>query len=270
MRYAFGLTLVLLQIPAMALAQSPFDGVWELDISASPPPTTHYDYLLNSGTFRCASCDPPFEIPADGRDHALTGDPCIETASVTVADAYTLEEIDKRNGKTVGTMRLSVSPDRTTAIQDWTENCNEKGDIVSGKDELTRIADGPQGSHAVSGSWKLSKRLSRSTNAQVITLRLTDEAFTFADPAGQKYTARLDGTEAKFEGGVSQVLVSVKRTARDTVEETDKRDGTIVRTTRFVVSPDGKTLTVSMADAATGTSTVFVARKRPSPPAVVR
>jgi hypothetical protein len=259
--------LLLASIVPTALAQSAFDGTWEIDTSASPQSTTQFEYLLKGGRFRCASCDPPFEIPADGRDHAIGGDPCIETASVKVKDDHTIEEIDKRSGKTAGTLRFTVSPSGDTAVEEWTENCNAKGDVVSGKDEMARVAAGPAGSHPVSGSWKISQRLNRSENALIIRLRLTSDTFSFADPADQKYTARLDGTETPIEGDLSHAVVSVKRTAADTIEQTDKRDGKVVQVTRFVVSGDGKTLTVSIEDIGKGTTKHFTARKQSSPPA---
>ncbi len=36
------------------------------------------------------------------------------------------------------------------------------------------------------------KRVNRSENALVVTLKLEDDTFSFADPAGQSYAARLE------------------------------------------------------------------------------
>lgn len=65
---------------------------------------------------------------------------------------------------------------------------------------------------------------------------------------------------------MSHAVVSVKRTSADTIEQTDKRDGKVVRVTRFVVSGDGKTLTVSIEDIGKRTTKHFIARKRAAPP----
>jgi hypothetical protein len=106
---------------------------------------------------------------------------------------------------------------------------------------MARVAQAPRGAHAISGSWRITKRLNRSENALVVTLKLVGNAFGFADPAGQSYTAKLDGTETPFKGDLSGTMFSVKRIDENTIEETDKRDGKIVEVTRFTCSADGKT-----------------------------
>jgi hypothetical protein len=249
-------------MPAPVLAQSPLDGTWRLDEGEPQPSTVHYDYLLQDGIYHCASCDPPIEVRADGQDHKITGDPCFDTVSVKVVDDCTTEETDKRNGKVVGTLRLAVSADGKTAADEWTESCNAKGDMVAGQDIMSRVAAGPSGSHAISGSWRISKRLKRSENALVITLKLQGDTFSFGDPAGQGYAAKLDGTETPFKGDLSNTVVSVKRVDGRTIEETDKQEGRVTQVTRFAVSADGKTLTIFQEDKTQGTTRQFVAHKQ--------
>jgi len=124
------------------------------------------------------------------------------------------------------------------------------------------VAEAPHGAHAISGSWRITKRLNRSENALVVTLKLEGNTFSFADPTGQGYAAKLDGTETPITGDLSNTMVSVKRIDENTVEETDKRDGKIVEVTRFTVSADGKTLTVSMENKTNGTIRQLVAHKQ--------
>lgn len=237
--------LIPLMLSAHAMAQSPFDGTWRLDSGASQPSTYHYDYLLKDGIYHCTTCDPPIEVRADGQDHKITGDPCSDTVSVKVVDDRTTEETEKKNGKIVGTLRMVVSADGKTATDDFTESCNAKGDVVAGKDIMTRVAEAPRGAHAISGSWRVSKRLNRSESAVLITLKLEADTFSFADPTDQHYKAKLDGTETHFEGDLSGSAVSVKRIGKNTIEETDREDGKVVRVVRFVISDDGKTLNIS-------------------------
>jgi len=257
----FGALLSLMML-VQAIAQSPLDGTWKINLAESQPSTKPEVYLLQDGTYRCPTCDPPLEIPADGRDHKITGEPCYDTVSIKVVDDRTTEETDKRNGKAVGTTRMTVSLDGNTATVERTESCNAQGDVVAGKDILGRVAKVPSGAHAISGSWLISKRLNRSENALVVTLKLEGNTFSFADPAGQGYTAKLDGTETPFKGDLSGTIVSVKRIDENTVEETDKRDGKIVEVTRFLVSADGKTMTVSMENIVNQTTRQFVAHKQ--------
>ena len=245
-----------------AMAQSPFDGVWKVDLGESQSSTKIYAYLLQDTTYRCTSCDPALEIRADGRDQKITGEPCYDTVSLQVVDDWTTLETDKRNGKTVGTSRMTVSFDGSSATFEWTESCSANGDVVSGKDILSRVTKGPRGSHAVSGSWQLSKRVNRSENALVITLKLEGDTFSFADPTGQSYAARLDGTETPIEGDLSNTMVSVRRIGENMIEETDKHDGKVVEVIRFTPSADGKTMTVSMENEVKGTTRQLVAHKQ--------
>jgi|SRR5215469_953042 len=247
--------------PVLGSAQGPFDGTWKLDSDLTQS-TVHYDYVLQDGTFHCTTCDQPTAVKADGLDQRVAGNPCYDTVSVRVVDDHTTEETDKKNGKTVGTQRMTVAADGNTATAEWTESCNAKGDVVSGKDIMARLSPGPHGSHAISGSWKIAKRISRSENALVITLKLTPDTFSFSDPAGVGYVARLDGTETPFKGDLSGTIVSVKRIDERTIEQTDKRDGKVLGVTRFVLSADGTTLAVSQEDTAKGTVRKFILNKQ--------
>src|ERR1035437_3646115 len=259
--FGFGLLISSMML-TQAMAQSRFDGTWRLDNSESQPSTVHYDYLLQDGVYHCTTCDPPIEIRADGQDHKIAGDPCYDAVSLRVVDDRTTEETDKRNGKIVGILRLAVSADGKTATDEWTESCNAKGDVVAGQDIMSRVAIGPRGAHAISGSWKISKSVNRSENALLITLKLEGDVFSFADPTDQSCAAKLDGTETPVKGDLSGTVVSVKRMGEDTIEETDKHDGKVITVTRFVVSADGKTLTISQENKANETARQFVAHKQ--------
>jgi hypothetical protein len=248
--------------PAGALAQSSFNGTWKIDLTESPSPAKPENYLLQNGIYRCSTCDPAVEIQADGRDHQISGEACYDTVSVQVIDDKRTLETDKKNGKPVGTVKITVSSDSNTSTREWTESCNANGDVVSGTDILSRVTKGPSGSHAISGSWLISKRVNRSENALVITLKLEGDIFSFVDPAGQGYTARLDGTETPFKGDLSGTVVSVKRISADTIEETDRRSGEIEGITRFVISADGKTMTVSIENQRNKTTRKFILHKQ--------
>jgi hypothetical protein len=254
--------VLLISLITFVQAQSRFDGTWKIDLAESQPPTKAEVYLLQDDTYRCTTCDPPLDIRADGRDQKVTGEPCYDTVSLKVVDDWTTVKTDKRSGKTVGTSRMTVSFDGNSATVEWTESCNANGDVVTGKDILSRVTNGPRGSHAVSGSWRMVKRVNRSENALVVTLKLEGDTFSFADPSGQSYAARLDGTETPFKGDLSHTMVSVKRIGENTIEETDKQDGKVVEVVRFTTSADGKTLTVAMENKKTANARQLVAHKQ--------
>lgn len=250
----------LISVPVMA--QSRFDGTWKIDLAESQPSTELDVYLLQNDTYRCTSCDPQMDIKADGRDQKITGEPCYDTVNLKEVDDRTTEETDKRNGKTVGTSRMTVSSDGKTATVEWTESCNANGDVIAGKDIMSRVAGGPKGSHAISGSWRVTKRVNRSDNALIVTLKLKDGTFYFADPSGQSYAAKLDGTETPIKGDLSNTMVAVRLVDENTIEEADRRDGKTVEIVHFVVSADGKRISVSMENTANGTVRQFSLHKQ--------
>jgi hypothetical protein len=258
---SFGLLMVF-STPLSAMAQSPFDGTWIISIDGGEKTQKPDVYLLQNGVYRCPTCDPPLEIKADGQDHKVAGTSCYDTASIAVVDDRTTLETDKRNGKTAGTSRITVSPDGNTATRDVTESCNAKGDVVAYKTLIKRVAKGPEDSHAISGSWQFVKDESMSRNALVVTFKLTKDTFYFADPTDQHFTAKLDGTPTPIVGDLSGTVVSVKRIDENTIDVALHLNGKIVETWSFNVSPDGRTLTLYAEDKVKGSTDKAFAQKQ--------
>jgi len=153
----FGLLMSAL-MPVLLTAQSAFDGTWKIDLSKNQLPTKPDVYLLQDGMYHSKAVDSEMDIKADGHDHEFSGDSCYHTLSVNVVDEKTVEVTYKRSGRTVGTSKMTVSPDGNTALIEWSESCNAKGDMVSGKRIMTLVAKGPARSHAISGSWRYQCR----------------------------------------------------------------------------------------------------------------
>jgi hypothetical protein len=257
----FGLLVVLL-MPAVAIAQSAFDGTWKGDITKSQMPKKPDVLLVQDGMYHCKTCVPPVDVKADGQDHKVTGHPYYDTVSIKVADDRTIEETDKKDGKIVTTFRMMVAPDGKTAHFEFTDSSATNADPVTGKGESTRVAKGPAGSHAISGSWRASKMESMSDNGITVTFKVEGDSLTMTTPTGQSYTAKLDGTEAPYKGDPGTSSVSVTRIGKSMIEETDKRDGKVISITRMTVSPDGKTMTFAVNDKLHGTTMQFVADKQ--------
>src|SRR5260370_1428597 len=122
---------------------------------------------------------------------------------------------------------------------EFTDSSNTNADPVTGKGEETRVAKGPAGSHAISGSWRASKMDAVSDNGLLFTYKVSGDSLTMTSPTGQSYTAKLDGTEAPFKGDPGTTSVSVKKMGMNTMEETDKRDGKVISVARMTLSADG-------------------------------
>jgi hypothetical protein len=252
----------LLLMPALAKAQDAFDGTWKIDMNKAQLPKKPDVFLLQDGTYHCKTCVPPIDIKADGQDQKVTGHPYYDTMSIKVVDDRTIEETDKKNGKTVATSKSTVSPDGNTITFEFSDSSATNAAPVTGKAQETRVAKGPAGSHAISGSWRAAKVESLSDNALTFTFKVEGDSLTMTNHTGQAYTAKLDGTDAPYKGDPGTSSVSVKRLVKNLIEERDKRDGKVIGIARMTVAPDGKTMTIAVTDKLHGTTSQFVAEKQ--------
>jgi hypothetical protein len=246
--------LASLLMPGLATAQSAFDGTWKVDVNKAEFPKKPDVYLLQDGMWECKTCVPPIKIKADGQDHAVTGHPYFDTSAIKVISDHEIEDTDKKNGKTVATSKMTVLPDGNTMTIEFSDSSNTNGAPVTGKIEATRVAKGPAGSSPISGSWRIAKVDDVSENAITWTYKVNGDELTMTTPTGQTYTAKLDGTEAPYKGDPGTTSVSVKQTGKNTIEETDKRDGKVTSVSHMTVAADGKSMTIVWTDKLHGTS----------------
>jgi len=249
-------------MPGFAMAQSPFDGTWKGDLGSAKFPEKPDVYVLKDGMYSCKTCAPPYTVKADGTDQKVTGHPYYDTTSIKVTDDKTIEEVTKKGGKVVATSKTWVSADGNTLMFEFSDSSATNSAPVTGKGSETRVAKGPDGSHALSGSWKMAKMESLSENGMTITYKTTGDSITMTTPTGQTYTAKLDGTEAPYKGDPGTTSVSVKKIDSNTLEETDKRDGKVIAVVKITVSADGKAMKFAVDDKLHGTHSEFGATKQ--------
>lgn len=238
--------LGVLTMTRLAMAQSPFVGTWRPD-PQRPNPGRPSDLIrLSDDEYECQSCKPPYRVKADGIGHPISGNPRFDSLAVQVVDDRTVTRVAKRHGTTVIESRVEVSADGQTLTE---------RQILSGVGprpvDLTirssRTAPGPAGSHRVSGSWHVVE--ADLTNHDEDTDFLVSDGFlSMSDRLGRSFTAKLDGTEAPYDGDPEFTSVSVRQIDAHMIEETDKNAGKTVKITRWNVDPDGKTIHVQFDD----------------------
>jgi hypothetical protein len=219
-------------------------------------------YLLQNGMYDCKTCAPPYEIKADGQDQKVAGHPYFDTQSVKVVDEHTVELTQKKDGKQNATSKWTVSPDGNTLTVVFSDSSATNGAPITGTFEDTRVAKGPAGSHAISGSWRAAKVENLSDNGLLLTFKVDGDTLNMSTPTGQSYATKLDGTDAPYKGDPGTTSVSVRRINANTFEETDKRDGKVISVNRMTVGSDGKTMTIVSLDKLHGTKAQFVAEKQ--------
>ena len=252
---------VLLLVPVLGWAQSPFDGTWKIDLSKTKLPKKPDVLLLQNGIYECKTCAPPIKVKADGQFQPVSGNPYVDMMKVEVVDDRHVNSESQKAGKQMSTVKRSVSEDGNTLTEEWTYNGNPTGGPVSGTDTMTRAAKGPAGSNAVSGSWRESKSDVATADALLFTYKGGGDSLSMTTPTGQSYDAKLDGKDVPYVGDPGITSVSLKRIG-DSVEETDKRDGKVVSVAKMTVAPDGKTMTILVDDKLHGTTSTYIAEKQ--------
>ena len=262
-RFLFVVMLSALLIPALASAQSALNGTWKIDMSKVDFPKKPDVFVLQKGMYSCKSCVPPYTIKADGKDYVVKGHPYYDTVAIKVVDDHTIEETDKKDGKEVSTSTSTVLPDGDTINFSFNDSSNTNGGpAVSGRGEATRVAKGPAGSNAISGSWRTTGIQGLSENATTFTYKVSGEEITMVAKTGQTYTAKLGGPDAPMSGDPGVTSVSVKMAGANTLEETDKRKGKVIGVFTMTVAADGKTAKGSFDDKLQKRTTAFVATKQ--------
>ncbi len=247
--------------PLPAIAQSAFDGTWKVDMNKVDFPKKPAVYLLQNGMYECKTCVPPIEVKADGEDHAVTGHPYYNSVAIKVVNDHEVEETDKKDGKTVATSKMTVSPDGNTMTFDFTDSSNTNAAPVTGKGENTRVGAKPSaGANMISGSWRTTKFENISDNGITWTYKVNGDELTMTNPTGQSYTAKMDGTEAPMKGDPGTTAVKVKKIGDNTIEETDIRDGKVIGIMKATVN--GNTLTATYDDKLQGSSMKYTATKQ--------
>jgi len=259
---ALVVVVVAMLVPARAKAQSAFDGTWKVDLNTAKFPEKPDVYLLQDGMYHCKTCVPVVDVKADGQDQRVGGHPYYDTVSIKVVDDRTVEESDKKNGKTVVTSKTWVSADGNTLMFEFTDSSATNADPITGKGSETRVTKGPAGSHAISGSWRMAKMDTVSDNGLQFTYKMAGDSLSMSTMTGQSYTAKLDGTEAPYKGDPGTTSVSVKKVDKNTLEETDKRDGKVINVSWMTVSADGKTMNIKSEDKLHGTTSQITAMKQ--------
>ena len=262
----FGLFMLLLA-PSRAKAQSPFDGLWLRDLTRAQLPTKPTTSLLQNGVLHCEICRPPLDVKVDGQDHLIpSADACRNIALVEVLDDRTVEVSYMENGRVTGTTKVMVSPNRATLTLQDVNACDTKGKPQSSTLEETRVASGQQRSHAISGSWQITKA-SGQEYAMAERLYIKDDTLTrtcMRMPMGlpcYPFTAKLDGTYTSVAGAPDHSLVAVKRENANTLLETWKREGKVIEIDRMTVDPAGQLMIILSADPQRGTTERVMAKK---------
>jgi hypothetical protein len=254
------LLALLAMLPTLAFAQTPFDGSWVANLDTAQPSKRPHVYLLDKGMYSCTSCIPKIKVKADGQDQKVSGSHYFDSVSIHAVDDNTVEEVDKKDGKVVYKDTSTVSNDGKTLTDKFEDDSESKP--ATGETILTRISNGPAGSHAISGSWRTEKLKNFSSNAMTVQYAGTADGLKMSDTNGLSYDAKFDGKDYPTEGDPGHTMVSLKKVDANTIEETDKRDGKVVAVIHMSVAADGKSMKLVINDKERNATSTYTLEKK--------
>ena len=256
--------LAILMLPVLAFtAGNPFDGTWKVDPSTyesiSNTPTV---ILLQNGTYQILSSVPIINIKADGTEQPVPGARDYDTLAVKIVNDRTVETIRKKDGRVVELLKATVSSDgKTTTVEDTYYPIASKQPVTLRSNHI-RVAAGPSGSHAVSGSWRIQKTEVSASEQPSFTLKSTPDGLMYSDASsGVSYDAKFDSKEYPFKG-VSGGVISLTKLNDRSFVETFRRDGKVVEVNHMTVSADGKTMSIKIENKEQGFTTKYTAIKQ--------
>jgi hypothetical protein len=233
-------------IQPLAANPSPFDGTWRPEPQRPGPDRKPDILVLADGVYDCLSCQPPYRVPADGREHAVSDQPSFDTIAITVVDERTVRKVGRKDGTTVIDSISVVGADGNAKVETQTVSGGGPTPFAFAI-QSTRLRAGPAGGHALSGTWQVVE-MDLVDHEEDTVYRVVDDTLTMSDGFGRSFVAKLDGTIAPYHGDPRFDSVSVRRIDERTIEESDRLGDRIVLVARWLVDPDGETIHVRFDD----------------------
>ncbi len=175
--------------------------------------------------------------PADGHDHPVTGNPMYDTLRVRIIDARTVSKVAKKGGQTFAETRATVSADGNSLLEQ--QRLFGMGpQPIELTSKSTRV--GPHGS-SISGTWRRLET-DLTNHDEDTTFKVADQILSMTDRMGRSFQARLDGSDAPYKGSPEFDTVSIKLINPSTLQESDKKSGSVVKVSTWSFDPDGKTM----------------------------
>ena len=186
----------------------------------------------------------------DGKDYPVAGDPGRDTVSLKKIDRYILEYTNKRAGKVINAYREVIAPDLQS------RSITQKGMSSRGVavDNLIVYDKQPD---PLMGTWKFNSAKSRYTpepplRSSIIRREPAPNGLHYTNDGvdGQgkafhtEYTAYFDGKDHAIAGDADRGSIALHRISSRLVDTINRRDGKITARGRWMVSPDGKVMTM--------------------------
>jgi hypothetical protein len=226
-------------------ADEPFIGKWKLNLSKSRLADQMTIAPAGANRYRLtfAGVGETETLVADGTDQpGIQG----STISITVEAPGNWKIVRKSGGRTVLTAMWKLSDDGKTLTDTFTGN--QPDGSTSRIDLAYKRAEGSARSFGIPGTWETTEE--KPEAAYEIEIRPYEgDGLSFINPGGAPATnVKFDGNDYPPAGAspAAGSATSARRLGDHSIESTKKLKGRIMGTREITVSPDLKTLTITM------------------------
>jgi hypothetical protein len=238
---------------SLSAATDPFVGKWKLDQSKSKMTGEQVKIeSLGGNKFTITFGDISDTLVADGTDQPVHFG---RTQSLKLDGPNIWKIVTKKDGRTLYNETCTLSPDGKT-MNIVVAGTRPDGSTFSEQMTTRGIA----GTSGFAGTWE-STSLKIGSPAEFDIQPYQGDGLSFAVPADKDtLSMKFDGKDYSEAGpNVAPGSTSSGRRANDhTLEVTDKVKGKVIDTTQFKVSPDGKTLTLTVQEKGQSKPLTFV------------
>jgi len=223
-------------------AADPRIGSWTLTSaeSALDPPNKLSITALHDGVHVVASGEPHLEFTGQwhGHESPVQGNPAFNQIGLRRIDKHQAEVIEKKDGAVVATVRDKLSPDANELTM--TTAAKGRANQIT---VWTRSGGAKVAADLFAGDW--TEDLSKTRLRQGTVLKIEADGTEGVRFLGDfSYTARFDGKEYDLKNSRND-SVTLQLVDAHTVDAVYRRDGEVAQRDRWVVSADGRQMTLA-------------------------
>jgi hypothetical protein len=250
----------LLLLPGLSLADNPFVAQWVMRPELTTFSQRTMDLLIERNTFRQTGCGDPLEVPTDGADQPINGQPLFDSMAVRLMDRGKVEVVQKMGGKLAWRGIYTVSKDQrhmTLVFED-----DRVSNPVTGTIRYARVGEPLSGAHSLSGSWRAEKMLQLSPNALTLRIETVDQGLGLHWSDGRSVESNLDTKYYPLHGYLQGAGVSVLHDRPDTLALNRVQSSIPVEVSRIVLSEDAKSVSYAQVDWVCRTAMYFTYQRQ--------
>ena len=233
---------------ASAQATSPFNGLWVDDLKTQMGQAGFDTYLVWNGIYKCESCDPPRNYPADGKMRPVAGDTSVlsESAAIGGPRTFITRTVDHEMTRET---TMTVAPNGQTATYVSLDKWPGRTKRLRTEYLAKRVAPVPAGAHPVSGSWLGVRYVEVPEEYRSVDLKEADGRFTRSNFRHGHYTAKIGGPPVPVTGDGKDFYKAVVRAPDDRtrIETILQNDKPVIERT-YRLSANGKSMVTTVRD----------------------